>query len=314
MANRTIAQCEKEIVSSYKTALDAIRVKMVRLYEKYSTDGKLTYAEMTKYNRLATMEAEIIETLKGTTKEVTKNIDRLIAENYEQSFFRTAWAVDQSTGIGLKWGLINKETIKAAVKNDLYHLAKKGLAETSLVAVNRTVVQGLIQGQSMPKMGRAIAKALDRSLSDGLRIARTEGLRAVSLGELSAIDRAKDRGVQVKTRWVASLDDKTRDSHRALDGTYKDDENGGWYVPGLGYVAGPRLSGSPGFDINCRCDVAPEIEGLEPTLRRTKEGVVPYTNYEDWHKNMVKNGGTYKPERYITLPEETVNKMRNESN
>ena len=48
------AQYEKQVAEALLSALDEIRVQMSKLYERYAgSDGKLTKAEMTRYNRLA---------------------------------------------------------------------------------------------------------------------------------------------------------------------------------------------------------------------------------------------------------------------
>lgn len=268
---------------------------------------------MTRYNRLLSLESQILDILKYTNKEAIKEIGRLTPDVYDDAFFRTGWAIDMASGVAIKWGQISPEVIKAAVENPLYYLAQKGMQQNSIIAIQKTLTQGLIQGQSFPKMARAISEAIGRTYNDSIRIARTEGMRAFTLGGQAAFENAAEAGVDVKQIWIASLDDRTRDSHGALDGKEKTGgEADGWYVPGLGYVKGPRLSGSPGFDINCRCTVGGEIVGLEPKLRRTREaGVVPYTTYDEWKKNISENGGTYKPDRVVRVPEEAGNYRRN---
>lgn len=302
---------EKKLRQVYRDALDKIQSDLIKIYASYSVDGSLTLAEMTKYNRLIAMESEILGVLKAANGKAITAINRLPAAVYEESFYRAGWSIDQAAGVALKWGLLPEDAIKESVQNDLWYLAEKGMRQNSLSLVSKTITQGLIQGQSFPKMARALAASVERTYSDALRIVRTEGLRAYSLGTMAALNRADDLGVEVKRVWIATLDDRTRDSHAALDGKEADPEKG-WYIPGTGWVAGPRLSGNPAEDINCRCDIGGEIAGLEPKLRRTKEdGVVPYTTYSDWKSNMEENGGKYVPERVISVREEQENFERN---
>jgi SPP1 gp7 family putative phage head morphogenesis protein len=315
MAGKTvirIRQTESELLKEYRLALADVQSELGKIYTKYSVDGSLTYAEMTKYNRLVGLEKEIDGILKVHNKQVFRTIERLPPDVYEDTFFRTAWAFDQGTGVALKWGLLNPDAVKAAVENDLYYLARRGVEDATLVKIRRTITQGLIQGQSFPKMSREIKRTMGGFLYEAERIARTEGMRAFTLGEQAAFKRADVLGVEADQVWIATLDDRTRDSHGDLDGKIRDKEKDGWYVPGLAYVAGPRLSGSAGFDINCRCEIGGEIKGLEPKLRRIRdEGVVPYTTYSEWKENMEKNGGVYKPERVIELKEASDNLARN---
>jgi hypothetical protein len=57
--NQMAAQSEREVLSAYKASLERIRSKLALLYEKYSKDGKLTLADVTRYNRLDILEDEI---------------------------------------------------------------------------------------------------------------------------------------------------------------------------------------------------------------------------------------------------------------
>ena len=50
---------EKEVAVIFKTALDEIRVEMSKIYERYAVNGVLTRAQMTQYNRLATLEQNV---------------------------------------------------------------------------------------------------------------------------------------------------------------------------------------------------------------------------------------------------------------
>lgn len=310
--DQMIAGTEKKLKKIYQEALKDIETELTRIYAKYSADGSLTYAEMTKYNRLRTLESDILDIMNYYNKQAIKEIGALPPAAYDESFFRAGWAIDMASGVAVKWGQIPADTIRAAVENNLWYLAEKGMQQNSLNVVSKTITSGLIQGQSFPKMARAMSDAIGRTYRDALRIARTEGMRAYTLGTQRAFERAQDQGVDAREVWIASLDDRTRESHAHLDGKAKDQEKDGWYVSGLGYVAGPRLSGSAAFDINCRCDIGGEITGLEPKLRRTREsGVVPYTTYDDWKKNMDANGGVYVPERTIPIPEEKANFERN---
>ena len=93
-----------------------------------------------------------------------------------------------------------------------------------------------------------------------------------------------------KRVWVATLDGRTRDRHRMLDGQKVDVdqpfEYGGMtamYTGGFGIAS---------MDINCRCTVRAEIEGMEPKLRRARDPktgknvVIPNTTYEEWYNNL----------------------------
>ncbi len=98
-----------------------------------------------------------------------------------------------------------------------------------------------------------------------MQIARTEGMRALNAGHQRAYDEAEKNGIGLSIMWDATLDSRTRPSHGALDGKYKNEEHNGWYVAELGrYVSGPGQSGVASFDINCRCRTHAHIKGFPP--------------------------------------------------
>jgi len=83
--------------------------------------------------------------------------------------------------------------------------------------------------------------------------------------------------------WTAALDDRTRDSHGAMDGRVRD-EDGYFTLPnGERAVAPGDDSLSAEEVINCRCRTRYEVNSVPPKYRRTKdEGVIEYQTYNEW--------------------------------
>ena len=158
--------------------------------------------------------------------------------------------------------------------------------------IGREITQGVIKGESIPKIARRINNtALMHSKNSAMLIARTETLRSTGLGSQIAYDKAADLGVKVRQIWDATLDEKTRVSHAALDGQARDDKTG-MFSTSVGQIPGPRRSGVAGFDINCRCAVRPEVEGFSPEVRRIRgEGLQPYQTFKTWgdRRGVLKN-------------------------
>lgn len=98
---------------------------------------------------------------------------------------------------------------------------------------------------------------LDRSRS--YLIARTEAGAAVNFGHHEgAAQVAEETGVTILKEWLASLDDRTRESHAEVNGEQVglDDD----FSNGLPY---PNAEGAPAEEAcNCRCSVAHVVTGL----------------------------------------------------
>ena len=110
-----ITRTERQILINYKIALDGIRVELSKVYEKYAKAGALTYAEMTKYNRLKNLHDQLTGTMGTVLSKNGRLVNKLAEVQYQESFFMHAWAIDQSAGVNLRWGLLNEKAVKAAV-------------------------------------------------------------------------------------------------------------------------------------------------------------------------------------------------------
>jgi hypothetical protein len=289
---RAEAKYERAIVAQYREALKGIDAELSALYRKYASGAGLTYAEMTKYNRLSKLEAEIGRVLGETDRKVKKSLERLAAEQYEEAYFRHAYTIERQAGASIAWGMLRKEDIIAAVANPLDLIARNTLTGLERSRVRRAVVQGLIRGESYQKMARGIKEALDRSVSDALRIARTEAHRAQMEGSVAAFDKAESKGADIRRIWVATKDDRTRDTHRELDETEAEMHDGEtmWNVGGTWarFPGDPVLP--PDQSVNCRCQIREEASGLEPESIRVNGEVMDYkkymesTSYKEWRE------------------------------
>ena len=139
---------------------------------------------------------------------------------------------------------IEKEAIRARI--------------TSVTESTRTqIVRQIASGQSEGLGTRAIAKLISSSVSGisrrrGRLIARTETHGAANYGANGA---AMATGLTLRKEWVASEDERTRDTHRDADGQTVDMDQG-FDVGGesLFYPGDP--DGSAENTINCRCGVS----------------------------------------------------------
>lgn len=94
---------------------------------------------------------------------------------------------------------------------------------------------------------------------------------AENIARFDGMFRAQDLGFDVKKRWRAILDNRTRDSHARLDGTTI--ELNETFANGLMYPGDP--SGTPDEIMNCRCRlwyVMPKYTNA--TTRTAREGTV----------------------------------------
>ena len=297
---------ESTVRHNYREALVGIRNEIAKLYDNYAVNGVLTHAEMSKYHRMVNLNKDLTEILGPSARANKSLVDKMAKVEYEEGFYRFAWTMDQESGVALRWGLLNPDTVRAAVANPLREIAVGRLRADGRARIRTAVTQGLIRGESFPNMMKGIRTAINGNANDAMRIVRTEGQRAQVLGQQATYDKARDLGVEVTDIWDATLDSRTRTEHGVLDNVpaETDSEGNTYWNTAVGRVAGPTQSGVASFDINCRCRVTGGIEGYEPKLRRVRgEGVVPYQTYNEWQPPVRATGRNTVKAMDFTLPD-----------
>ena len=176
----------------------------------------------------------------------------------------TGYELEHDLGADLGFGLYNRESVARIVRDDpdlLPAIDPKKLnpgedARWYQRVVTNSVTQGIIQGEGIDAIRRRIEQTCaDRGRTAAQRDARTAYTGAQNAGRIEGMHQAEDLGIEVKKRWMATLDDKTRDTHRDLDGQEVDPDEP--FITSNGdaikYPGDPH--GQPGDVFNCRCRV-----------------------------------------------------------
>ena len=218
---------ERSIIKLYGTALHDIRKILKDLYDKYSVEGKLTNGEMSKYNRLVNVQDQICRILQKNMKQVDSLTKRLTAEQYNEAFYRHAYAIDQVGGMALNWGLIPEEAVEAAMKSPFSKLASskalKASREGTVDRIRQEIGLSVVRGDSYEVLANRISAVLGVSPKGtgaafngkgatyrSLMVARTEGQRILVEGQMAATKKALELGCEIETIWDATLDSRTR--------------------------------------------------------------------------------------------------------
>jgi len=289
-----IAHAEKEINRVYARRLKTILKEIQHMYEKYEKDGKLTLADMSKYNRLdKSMNTIIAEFLKAQT-EAYALAQTTMETQFLENYFRSAYLFEFEAQQLLGFGQLSKETIQAAIKNPIDKLTLPALQKRNrAIIVDKIKIeiqQGLLAGESYSKMAQRIREAVNFDASKARAVARTESHRVQVEGRRKSAEQAA-KHIQMKKMWDATLDTRTRPAHRHLDGTIKP-LSGTFKSLSGGVGLQPGMMMNPKDDINCRCSLIYLVNERKPEVRRArldngKTAVVPYMNFEEWYKNRI---------------------------
>lgn len=109
------------------------------------------------------------------------------------------------------------------------------------------MLQGILTGEPMKDIAKRFQTVTDMTEKAAMRNARTAVTGAENAGRIDSYVRAENMGIKMKQMWMATLDDRTRDSHAMLDG--EQIEVGKTFSNGCRFPGDPK--GAPGEVYNC---------------------------------------------------------------
>ncbi|MCG2339277.1 minor capsid protein [Staphylococcus epidermidis] len=291
--DKLVNQAEKEIEILFAKRLKEIKQIIANMYEKYDRDEpQVTWTEFNKYNRLNKELNRIGQMLSQDYREVAKAIKQSQQNVYMEKYMMSLFLYEIASQTSMNFDIPTAQTIQTAIEQPIEFIK---LAPTlqkhrddTLKRIRTHITQGIMSGEGYSKIAKALRDDLGMSKAQSVRVARTETGRALSQAGLDSATVAKDNGLDMKKRWYATKDTRTRDTHRHLDGqTVGINEN--FHSSGCVGPAPKLFVGvaSAKENINCRCKLLYYIDEDElPTTMRTKEdGIIPFTNYREWEKN-----------------------------
>lgn len=283
--DKALTPYERELQQAYNESLKKIRAQLAILYER--SNG--SFADAAKYNRLTALEKAIGEEIQALTGKTAKTLKNGILSQYEEARLREMFVIEKGIGAVADFSMLNQAQISEAIKNPYDRIGfiqrDKDNAAQLIKQMRQEITQGLIQGKSFQETARTVKNRMEIGGSNALRIVRTESKRARGKAKQDTQEEAQSLGIEMQKMWVSAIDDRTRDSHQALDGvTINIDED--FTTENGASGPGPGQFNDPAEDINCRCTIASVVGGYAPNTRRIRdEGIVNYTTFDKWKES-----------------------------
>lgn len=293
---KVYGQAAKEIQAELDGYLKKFEPEIKDLEMKF-IDGTITEDEL-KHLKMLTLQKDILNQKADQIAGVMKNANQkaLAMVNGEQLnvFAQNAnwqsYQLTQDTKMNLSFSVYDENTVQKLIKDKPELLPRKEVNGKKDKAWNRKIIagavaQGVIQGDSIPKLARRIAMQTgETNMKAMTRYARTAMTGAQNGGRMEMLHKAQGMGIKVKKTWLATLDSRTRDSHQHLDGkTIGVDDK---FDNGLMYPGDP--GGAPAEVYNCRCTLIYDYEGFpnDPTAdqRYDQESgqLIQDMTYDEW--------------------------------
>lgn len=310
---------EKRIRKEYKQAHEEITATAKEYFEQFDLEDakmreKLENEEITKKQYQRWRNAQIVNNKRYAAMRDTIAMDyanadkiaaQLVGDGMKDAFAINtnygAFEVERDSQIETSFTLYNRDTVERLLRDDpdLLPLPKPDIPKELRWAknqINSVLLQGILQGDSMQDIADRLIGVTGTSQGAAIRNARTMTMGAQNAGRLEAYKRGQAMGIPSMMEWRANLDDRTRHSHRQLDGERI--EIGEKFSNGCRFPGDPY--GAPAEIYNCRCRLRRQRKGFETdasdlTQRRSKLGDM---SYEDWKKAKAKPAkmpSHYKP-------------------
>lgn len=262
--DRLLFDLEKKLKKEYSAKFFDLKKKVKEFMGEIGIDKNLTpierYTQAQKYNRLEKVEEEFAKEINAVNKMAVSMVNTTMKEVYKTNYKGGIGelAVLLAITIPNKYEKLpdNKEINKELEeeKSPFDELALNDAKDIDLLRrdVIRQFTTSIMNGEDANKLIKRLQKTTELKLSDITRIARTETTRMENSARLEAYRKIKKMGYNVNKIWVAVMDRKTRDRHRAMNGVEVEVDEP--FIVGKDRLMFPGdKNGSAENVINCRC-------------------------------------------------------------
>lgn len=176
----------------------------------------------------------------------------------------------------ISFNLVDEATVKRLQKDRKIQLPKKKVdipkdKRWNTKQMNSKLLQGILNGDSIYKISKSLMDVIGNNMVSATRNARTMVTGAENRGRIDSYKNLSDQGVVQKKVWIATPDDRTRESHIDIDGEEVDINE--TFSNGLMYPGDPNGDASEVW--NCRCSMRDHIVGF-----RRADGSISYVDHD----------------------------------
>lgn len=308
-AEQKIAEFQAEVRETYQQAQADAQEALSRFLERFEKEDerqreKVKAGELSEADYKAWRKGKILRSrqLSSTLDQVSRamteanqvavaalagRLPEVYAENANYAAFQTC----KASGLDLAFSLVDAPTVQHMLTAGEALFGVPALDVAKDVAWNRRLMasqltQGVLLGESIPKMARRVQSVTGSNIATATRTARTAVTGAECAGRVSSYERARDMGIKLKQEWVATLDGRTRHSHRKLDGEKA--EVGGTFPNGCRFPGDPTARYAE--ICNCRCTLVAAVEGFETDDAKRASKLPKGMTYEEWKSGKAASG------------------------
>jgi SPP1 gp7 family putative phage head morphogenesis protein len=315
LTDRELTALEKKIAREYERARDKVQERADKFFDTFREDAEKLYKAIADApdatTKLAAEKAykdfvwrktvaaknitDLRDKLAADLTAINQRSAALIGERMNGIFSLNhnfaAYTLEHDLGLNLQFTLYDEFTVARLLKENPKLLPKPKIdvaldKKWNAQKITSEITQGILTGESIPKIASRLQNVTDMNRNSAIRNARTAITSAENAGRIESYHYAESIGIKLQKEWLATLDDRTRDEHRALDGQRVDIDEP-FVIDGeeIMYPGDPSAEGYLVY--GCRCTMVSAVEGvkdLDPVYRRDNISgeLVQDMNYNDW--------------------------------
>lgn len=311
--DKLLEEMERRIAKEYKQAEEEVAKKLDTYLKKYETkdktwqrwvkEGRKTEKEYKEWKtgqiaigeRWEAMREVLAEDYHNANQIAKSVINQYMPEVYAINHNYAAYEIEHGLSVDTSYTLYDRQTVERLFddKSELYHSPGKHLSEKIAAGldvrwnrqqIQSVMLQAILQGEAIPAIADRLSKEVgDNNRKAAIRNARTMTTGVENRGRVDSYKRAEDMGIEMGQMWVATLDIRTRHSHRLLDGEVQ--KVGKKFSNGCRYPGDP--SGAAEEIYNCRCTLIAQLSNYKTNvqdlgLRHSEK--LGDMSYEQWKK------------------------------
>lgn len=297
--DKQLEDTEKELVILYTILLATLLKSSKKYLEKHEKQdkkmllrfekGEITKKELEDWRKAtfttgrawAKFEKAFTAETTATNQEAMKVVNKQLEKTFELNANYTAYQIETKARIVDVFDLVDKPTIERIMKQrpDLFPQPSVNIPIDQLwnrKQLNGSILQGILNGESIPKIAKRLSEVAIKDYKVAVRNARTATTGAENGGRVYSYEKAEEMGIELEQEWLATLDGRTRHSHRELDG--EKIKVGGTFSNGCKFPGDP--DGAPSETQNCRCTLVAALKGIDNSHNERMTSMM--TSYEDW--------------------------------
>lgn len=265
--NKRQLEVQKALNQNEKRVIQLLKM----VYQQASTDCETRIRELAGRTDMENLQAIIYQ--KQYQEALKKQLDGIldtlqnkefetIAEYltgcYEDGFIGALYDI-HGQGVPLIFPIDQRQVVEAVqtdskISTSLYTRLGEDvnrLKKSIRAELSRGISNGSTWAETAEHIARGMNSPFRKAMNLAMRIARTEGHRIQNRAQMDTLNKSKEKGADVVKQWISTLDDRTRETHKILDGQIREVED---YFEINGHKAlHPGGFGAASEDIHCRC-------------------------------------------------------------